>query len=63
MMISWFARGLLIAAGFVVSLFIASDSPQFGVMPDGSVASAFGVYRGSAGVLAYKLVHVARTPL
>jgi hypothetical protein len=31
-MIGWFARALLLAAGFVVSWFIASDSPQFGVM-------------------------------
>jgi len=28
----WFARGLLLAAGFVASWFIASDAPQFGLM-------------------------------
>jgi hypothetical protein len=62
-MIGWFARALLLAAGFVVSWFIASDSPQIWRHADGSVASAFGVYRGSVGVLAYELVPVARTPL
>ena len=28
----WFARELLLAAGFVASWFIASDAPQFGLM-------------------------------
>jgi membrane protein YdbS with pleckstrin-like domain len=31
-MISWAARGLLIAAGFVASWFVARDAPQFGIM-------------------------------
>ena len=31
-MISWVARGLLIAAGFVASWFVTSDAPQFGLM-------------------------------
>jgi hypothetical protein len=31
-MFSWLARGVLIAAGFVVSWFMTKDSPQFGVM-------------------------------
>ncbi len=31
-MIGWFARALLIAAGFVASWFITSDAPQFGLM-------------------------------
>jgi hypothetical protein len=31
-MISWLARGLLIAAGFVTSWFMTKDSPRFGVM-------------------------------
>ena len=31
-MISWVARGLLIAAGFVASWFVTSDVPQFGLM-------------------------------
>jgi hypothetical protein len=30
-LISWIARGLLIAAGIVASWFIASDAPQFGL--------------------------------
>jgi hypothetical protein len=32
MLVSWLARGLLIAAGFVVSWFMTRDSPQFGLM-------------------------------
>lgn len=31
-MISWLARGLLIAAGFVTSWFMTKDSPRFDVM-------------------------------
>ncbi len=31
-MISWFVRGLLLAAGFIASWFMASDAPQFGLM-------------------------------
>ncbi len=31
-MFSWLARGLLIAAGLVVSWFMTRDSPQFGIM-------------------------------
>jgi hypothetical protein len=31
-MVSWFARGLLIAAGLVTSWFMTKDSPRFGVM-------------------------------
>jgi hypothetical protein len=30
--ISWLARGLLIAAGFVASWFMTRDSPQFGLL-------------------------------
>jgi hypothetical protein len=30
-MITWIARGLLVAAGIVASWFIASDAPQFGL--------------------------------
>jgi hypothetical protein len=30
-MISWIARGLLVAAALVTSWFITSDSPQFGL--------------------------------
>jgi hypothetical protein len=31
-MFNWLARGVLIAAGFVVSWFMTKDSPQFGIM-------------------------------
>jgi hypothetical protein len=31
-MLGWIPRGLLLAAGFVASWFIASDAPQFGLM-------------------------------
>jgi hypothetical protein len=31
-MYSWLARGVMIVTGFVTSLFITRDSPQFGVM-------------------------------
>ena len=31
-MVSWLARGLLIAAGIVTSWFMTKDSPQFGLM-------------------------------
>jgi formate hydrogenlyase subunit 3/multisubunit Na+/H+ antiporter MnhD subunit len=31
-MISWVARGLLIAAGFVASWFVTSDVPRFGLV-------------------------------
>jgi hypothetical protein len=31
-MIGWFARGLLIVAGFVASWFVTKDAPQFGLM-------------------------------
>jgi hypothetical protein len=31
-MLSWIVRGLLIAAGFVASWFVARDAPQFGLM-------------------------------
>jgi hypothetical protein len=31
-MISWIARGLLIAAGFVASWFVTSDVPRFGLV-------------------------------
>ena len=31
-MISWVARGLLIAAGFVASWFVTRDVPQFGLV-------------------------------
>jgi hypothetical protein len=31
-MISWLARGLLIAAAFVASWFMTRDSPQFGLV-------------------------------
>jgi hypothetical protein len=30
--ISWLARGLLIAAGFVASWFMTRDTPQFGLL-------------------------------
>ena len=29
---SWIVRGILIAAGFVVSWFVAKDEPQFSVL-------------------------------
>jgi hypothetical protein len=31
-MLGWFARGLLIVAGFVTSWFVTKDTPQFGLM-------------------------------
>ena len=31
-MVGWVARVLLIVAGFVVSWFVAKDTPQFGLM-------------------------------
>ena len=31
-MVGWFARGLLIVAGFVASWFVAKDTPQFGLV-------------------------------
>ena len=31
-MLGWVARGLLIAAGFLASWFVARDAPQFGLV-------------------------------
>jgi hypothetical protein len=31
-MLGWFARGLLIGAGFVAGWFVTKDAPQFGLM-------------------------------
>jgi hypothetical protein len=49
-MITWIARGLLIAAGFVASWFIAGDVPQFGLVRGAVVLILFVVIVAAVGL-------------